>query len=175
MDQGKTILPDFLLADLYKQNLVIIEGEAKAAEIPAPKTSDEPLSQWWLGSNLQKITLIVNEAEAVYLRDESLNFLSAILEACKLNLGDVAIVNIASRPVDYGFLKTNLAPKTIVLFGIGAAQIRLPFTIPNYQVQQYDGCNLLLAPPLEAMLGSDKEAKLEKSKLWLCLKKMFGM
>ena len=175
MDQGRTALPDFLLADLYRQNLVIIDGEAKAEKVPAPQSAAEPVSQWWLGSNLRKITLIVNEMEAPYLGDDSLNFLSAILGACKLNLGDVAIVNIHREPVDYNFLKTELAPASLVLFDVTAAQIRLPFTIPHYQVQQYDGCNLLLAPALTAMLGESKEAKLEKSKLWLCLKKMFGV
>ncbi len=170
MNKEKIQLPGFLLADLYKQNLVIIDGEQKLAE--GKETAER---QWFLGSNLQKITLMVNEKEAVYLPDESLQFLSNILGACKLNLGDVAIVNHHNDPVDYSFLKEKLSPKFLILFGVAAKQVRLPFTMPDYQVQQHDNCGFLFAPPLSAMLGDSEKAKLEKSKLWLCLKKMFNI
>lgn len=175
MNSEKTQLPDFLIADLYKNSLVIADDEPKAGKT-VPKT-EKPTTkrQWFLGSNLRKITLLVNEKEAVYLPDASLQFLSAILGACKLNLGDVAIVNHHNDPVAYDFLKEKLSPAFLLLFGVTAQQVRLPFTVPNYQVQQYDNCQFLLAPSLDSMLGESQEAKLEKSRLWLCLKKMFNI
>ena len=175
MNSENIQLPDFLIADLYKNNLVMADNEPKAGKkIPEP---EKPVTnrQWYLGSNLQKITLLVSEKEAVYLHDDSLQFLSSILSACKLNLGDVAIVNHHNDPVDYAFLKQNLSPSFLILFGVTAQQVKLSFTIPNYQVQKYDNCQFLLCPALERMLRSTKEAKLEKSKLWLCLKKMFNV
>ena len=168
----KTSLPGFLLADLYRNNLVIIDGEQHAEETTAAPVAAK---QWWLGSNLQKITLIVNETDTVYVNDESLQFLSTILGACKLNLGDVAIVNYAQELVNYGIIKDTLAPRFLLLFGVTAQEVQLPFTIPYYQVQKYAGSEILLAPSLANMMGSSQEAKLEKSKLWLCLKKMFNV
>jgi hypothetical protein len=168
-------LPDFLIADLYKHSIVMV-NEGPTAEKTTPKAGKPNTErQWYLGSNLQKITLIVNENHAVYLQDDSLQFLSAILGACKLNLGDVAIVNYHNDAVDYTSLKEKLSPRFLLLFDVTAKQIKIPFTVPYYQVQQHDNCHFLLAPSLDTMLGTSQEAKLEKSKLWLCLKKMFNV
>jgi hypothetical protein len=175
MNSENSLLPDFLIADLYKHSLVIIDGEPKEEKINTKPGKADTEHQWYLGSNLQKITLIVSEIEAVYLPDASLQFLSAILGACKLNLGDVAIVNYHNDAVDYLSLKEKLSPRFFLLFNVTAKQVQLPFTVPHYQVQQYDNCSFLLAPSLETMLGESQAAKLEKSKLWLCLKKMFAI
>ncbi|NCI47922.1 hypothetical protein [Sediminibacterium soli] len=179
MNPEKTILPDFLIAELYKNSLVILDGGQPVEETIV---REEPVSvpekkekQWFLGSNVQKITLVVNEKEAAYLADDSLKFLTSILGACKLNLGDVAIVNYRATAVDYAQVKEQLAPRSLILFGVSAQALRLPFTIPDYQVQSYDQCQFLIVPPLEKMLGDSQEAKLEKSKLWLCLKKIFHL
>lgn len=175
MNEENTRLPDFLLTDLYKNSLVITQDALKTEGKPSKPEVSASERQWFLGSNLRKITLLVSEKEAVYLQDDSLQFLSSILGACKLNLGDVAIVNYQNDPVSYPLLKEKLQPAFLLLFGVTAAEVALPFTIPYYQVQKYDNGQILLAPPLDSMLGTGQEAKLEKSKLWLCLKKMFNV
>jgi hypothetical protein len=175
MNDDKIRLPGFLIADLFKNSLVIMDDEA-GTEKKTPKTERQSIGrEWFLGSNLQKITILVSAKEAVYLAEDSLQFLSSILGACKLNLGDVAIVNQHTNDVDYSLLKEKLSPAFLLLFGVTAQQVKLPFTIPDYQVQKYDNCQILLSPPLTTMLGNTQEAKLEKSKLWLCLKKMFNV
>ncbi|MEO7530299.1 MAG: hypothetical protein ABIS69_02775 [Sediminibacterium sp.] len=175
MNDAKIQLPDFLIADLYKHSIVLAGDEPKKERTQLKKEVPATERQWYLGSNLQKITLLVREKEAVYLPDASLHFLSNILGACKLNLGDVAIVNFHNDPVDYAFLKEKLTPTFILLFGVTAQEVQLPFSIPYYQVQKYDGRQFLLNPSLDTMLGDGQEAKLEKSKLWLSLKKMFNV
>lgn len=175
MNPEKTILPGFLVADLYRNNLVIIDDGAQPVEETTAAAPAQTKKQWFLGSNLQKITLVVSEKEAAYLEDASLRFLTAILDACKYNLGDVAIVNHHKDAVVYSRIKQELTPRALILFGITTQQLQLPFTIPDYQVQSYDQCQLLVAPPLHTMLGESQEARLEKSKLWLCLKKMFSL
>ena len=169
-------LPDFLIADMYKHSLVILP-DAQPVLKKAKEEFDQLIQkkEWYLGTNKKYITLVVNEKEAVYLKDESLQFLSAILGACKLNLGDVAIVNYEKDPLSYAALKEKLSPQFLLLFDVSAKQLHLPFTIPFYQVQQYDNCQLLLAPSMETMLGNTQDAKLEKSRLWLSLKKMFSI
>lgn len=176
MNSDNNPFPDYLLADLYKNSLVIVNENIKHT-INTPIEPEKPSQEkeWYLGNNLQKITLLVREKEAVYLTDESLQFLSSILGACQLNLGDVAVINYQNDPVSFGFVKEKLTPRFVLLFGVSAPEIQLPFTVPHYQVQQHANCSFLLAPALNKLIGDSKEAKLEKSKLWLCLKKMFNI
>lgn len=197
-DLENILLPDFILADLYKNTLVVlddvkpkkaivqtveasIESSTKLAvepiveALPAQIKSTHKPEKIFLGDNKKNITILVKENNAVYLNDESLNFLSNILGACKLNLGDVAIVNHQTEPMLYPLLKEQLSPNFLLLFDVSPTEINLPFTIPFYQVQAYNNCSFLTAPSLQNMLGTSQEAKLEKSKLWLSLKKMFGL
>lgn len=170
-------LPDFILADWYKDALVILNDVQPSNKIVEPLA--EPLQikpeKIFLGDNKKGVVIVVKETEAVYLNDESLQFLSNILGACKLNLGDVAIVNHHSQTLQYSILKELLQPNYLLLFDVDAKDINLPFTLPNYQLFPYDKCNFLTVPSLQKMLGNTQEAKLEKSKLWLSLKKMFNI
>ncbi len=197
MSFGKIQLPDFLLADLYRNNLVFYDDGIKLKEEPAaeekntsviietPATAPiiEPAivkqnmagKKWFLGDNNKGIAIVVKDEEAVFLRDEWLQFLSTILGACKLNIGDVAIINYANYTCDYNDLTEALSPQYFLLFGVTAQDIQLPFTVPNYQVQKFGNTSFLLAPSLALMQGTAEAVKMEKSKLWLSLKKMFAI
>lgn len=168
-------LPDFVLSDLYKTQLVVIGESTVEHNLPQKKQSEMPAKREFLGDNRKKISILVKDAHSVYLNDHSLQFLSAILAACKLNLGDVAIVNFFHTPFDFAALKPWLAPKFLMAFDIPPAALKLPFDLPNYQVQAYDQCSMVFAPSLDLMTNDSREAKLEKSKLWLSLKNMFNL
>lgn len=190
-------LPSFILAGLYKDSLVVLDdvqlgGKVLQTDEKQPvaaeeKAVTEPLAatvpnmvahqpqKSYLGDNKKNISILVSDPVAVYLNDDSLNFLSTILGACKLNLGDVAIINHLQQPQQFASLKEKLDPKFVLLFEVSPTDINLPFTIPQYQVQPYNNCSFLYAPSLQKMLGDGQEAKLEKSKLWLSLKKMFNI
>ena len=86
-------LPDLLITELYKDVLV----ETNDASPIEKKLQKIPEQKWFLGENKRHVVLAVKDDEAVYLRDEWLQFLSSILLACKLNLGDVAIINYAKN------------------------------------------------------------------------------
>ncbi len=171
MSFKKLQLPDFLIAELYKDVLV----DLNTAETKVKKQKTPPSQKWFLGENKKNVVIAVKDEEAVYLRDEWLQFLSAILGACKLNLGDVAIINYAKNNYSYTELTEKLSPEFLLLLDITAKEIQLPFTVPHYQIQQYNNCKFLLSPSLEIIQGNTQEAKLEKSKLWLSLKKMFNI
>ena len=173
MSSSQFQLPDLLIADLYRQQLVIISEDAPLKNETKASVEIKPQKEWFLGNNKKNITLLVNDVEATYLKDVSLQLLSAMLNACNLNMEDVALINFHKNPISYAQIKIGLKPKQIILFNVTTNQIQLPFMIPLFQVQPYDDCSFLLAPALDQMLGSDQNAKLEKSKLWLCLKKMF--
>jgi hypothetical protein len=182
MNPENSLLPPFVIASLYKDELVLIDDQKSSnankpkkseAVVTAPQEIQKPIS--YLGDNQKKITILLQDTTAVHLADESLQFLTAILAACKLNMGDVAIVNTVHQPVQYTQIKTELKPSTIILFDISTASIALPFEVPHYQVQQYDNCTLLFSAPLQSMLVKTDAAKLEKGKLWNALKKTFNI
>ena len=182
MNSENNLLPPFVIASLYKDELVLVDDQKSSnadkpkkgkAVATAPQEIQKPIS--YLGDNQKKITILLQDTAAVHLADESLQFLTSILAACKLNMGDVAIVNTVHQPVQYTQIKTELKPSTIILFDISTASIALPFEVPNYQVQQYDNCTLLFSAPLQSMLVKTDAAKLEKGKLWNALKKTFNI
>jgi len=182
MNPENSLLPPFVIASLYKDELVLIDDQKSSnankpkkgeAVVTAPQEIQKPIS--YLGDNQKKITILLQDTTAVHLADESLQFLTAILAACKLNMGDVAIVNTVHQHVQYTQIKTELKPSTIILFDISTASIALPFEVPHYQVQQYDNCTLLFSAPLQSMLVKTDAAKLEKGKLWNALKKTFNI
>jgi hypothetical protein len=184
MNSENNFLPPFVIASLYKNDLVLVDALESAVKTPKVKSSpaDQPTEVLdtiqpinFLGNNQKKVTILLQDHTAVHLADESLQFLTSILAACKLNMGDVAIVNTANQNLSYAQIKTELQPSTLLLFNITAASIALPFEVPQYQVQQYDHCTLLFSAPLQAMLVKDETAKTEKGKLWNALKKTFNI
>ncbi len=178
-------LPDFVLVDFFRDNLVLVNDVPLVTKAPenaivpqAIPLRKEPLplpKKWFLGSNQKRIVILVNDIEAVYLRDEWLQFLTNILGACKLNLGDVAIVNHANNPMNFADFNEQLTPQYFILFDVATPNIQLPFTVPFYQLQQFGNTQFLLAPSLALMQGNTDAVKMEKSRLWLSLKKMFNI
>jgi hypothetical protein len=169
-------LPDFILADWYKNDLVLPESEQAPVrvEVPQQKLTTRPGEWKKLGDNRQHITILVQEPDAAYLPEEEFALLSNILKACHLTMADVALVNYARTPVQYSQIKEQLNPRYLLLFQVSTSDIDLPFSIPPYQLQQYDQCQIVQAVNLKSMLGETEVAKAEKNKLWNVLKKMFA-
>lgn len=147
-----------------------------AMELTTPTTQRKLKNEkFYLGDNGKKISILVNEANAVYLSETSLDFLTKILGACKLNMGDVAVINIEQQPMLFSDIKKSLTPTVCLLFNVVAEKIQLPFTIPHYQVQQYANCTFLMAPELSTYYTESDSAKIEKTKLWVSLKRIFNI
>ena len=184
MSLNKIQLPDFQIPSFFKDTLVITD-DLKAMKRPSPTTEKvvpEPQNataasprQFFLGENKRNITIIVNDDEAVFLRDSWLQFLINILAACKLNIGDVAIINQSQIKTAFAELQSITAPKYLITFDVACKDIGLPFSIPHYQVQPHGNCSLLLCPPLSLMLGDTAAVKIEKTKLWVSLKRIFNI
>ena len=214
MNLDKIELPDFIIANLFTDNLVItldvkqnklsVIEVSEAVKVPAQtvvndnvvKPSILPIGNvkqqepsislekslvfnapkdLFLGNNLKNVTVLVRDPEAVFLREEWLQFLTNILGACKLNIGDVAIIKHENNKVSFSDIMTATAPRHLIMFEVDSKDINLSFIIPHYQVQNYNNTTFLLAPTLSVMLGSSAEVKVEKTKLWMSLKKMFGI
>ncbi|MBN8835992.1 MAG: hypothetical protein J0I09_01915 [Sphingobacteriia bacterium] len=172
MSFNKIQLPAPIIAGLFKNKLVLVDTDFVSKATQADTKAGKPL---FLGDNKKNILIIVNDNEAVHIREEWLSLLTNMLAACKLNMGDVAIVNRYNQNHSFDMLKTQLSPAYAILFGITTQDILLPFAIPHYQVQHYNQSVFLTAPAFQMLAGNGEAARIEKSKLWLSLKKMFNI
>ena len=116
----------------------------------------------------------MNYPDEVFLPDGHLEFLGKILSACKLDIGDIAIVNLAKhelKAIDY--IKI-LNPMSILVFGTDAGSLGLEemdVFIPSF----HQGISLMNAPALEKLSPETTENKQLKSKLWLSLRQFFNI
>ena len=200
MSFKNTLLPDFIIAELYEHSLI---QSGLASFIPAADNDSKPeelfreipglekervpsiaedlrydevsLPYRYLGKNQKRISIIANYPEEPYIPEDHLQFLIKILSACKLNLADVAILNNSVALVEINKLKKELNPAFILLFGPGPSDIGLPLSFPVLKPQFFDGCNFLSLPPVSVLLEESDTAKSLKKQLWDCLKKMFSI
>jgi len=169
MSLNRLRLPSAIIVDLYRHSMVKAGLDENLTAVDAGNR----IPYRFLGGNLKRTSLIMSSPDSFSIPEKHLSFLVRILEACKMTLADVAILNHASHIIDIHELKEQLEPRTIILFGIEPKQINLPFNSPAFKIQQYDGCNFLYAPSMEALNQDTEEGKLLKSKLWVCLRKIF--
>ncbi|QEC45667.1 hypothetical protein [Pseudobacter ginsenosidimutans] len=151
-----------------------VSGWSTSPSLPTTPPEDATAYRF-LGKNAKHVAIIVYSPADAYLPDDQLQLLTKMLDACKLNLGDVAIINQASHPVHFTQLAQQLKAEKTLLFGIQPEQIGLPLSFPAYKEQEYAGCTYLLANPLGDMNQPSEEGKMLKGKLWGCLKKMFNI
>lgn len=168
----KEQLPPFVLTELFNNLLVDTGDKMERTQNSANIQNAEKL---YLGNYEKKIVVLVNDSNSIHLNDECLEFLTGILNACKLNLSHIALINFNNHPFSFQQLQKDLAPSFLLSFGVKALQIELPFTMPDYQVQQYGSCTILTAPALTELNQQKPEAKTEKTKLWKSLKKMLEL
>ncbi len=169
MDLNNIKLSPALVADLYQSSLIEMNEQPI---VSYDRKNDEQTKLKWLGENKKNVLLIVNYEDAVYMPDDDLNFLIGILGACKLGIADVAIVNLSNHPdFTYKELLAQFKSKTIFLFGAEPADLGLPLSFPNFQIQAFANSSFLSSPSLK-QLEADKVLK---SKLWVCLKNIFNL
>lgn len=163
MSLNDIVLPAKSVVALYKNYLV--EDKFYSTLKPLEQGSIAVL-----GKNLNRVIILVANKEAAFLPDEELNFLLGILSACKLNMDDVGIVNLAkNETLSYTQIINDLKAEKLLLFGVKPDDIKLPLSFPQYQLQRYKE-QLYLAAPALSNLQDNKD---EKLKLWNCLKQIF--
>lgn len=181
MSLNSIALPASLVAELYGQTLTLA-NPAAPGEIPAQNHAVEKSGEMHvlvhkeelraLGNNAKKVLIVVNNPDNPFLPDNELQFLTGILSACQLSLDDVALVNWNNNPGTTGKELTALFnSRVVLLFDTAPAALELPVHFPFYQIQPFAGTTYLSAPSL----GKLENDKLEKSKLWVCLKRLFNL
>src|SRR5205814_2345861 len=121
------------------------------------------------------VVILLKDNAAVHINDEWLATLSKLLQACNLNLADVAIVNHMKEPKSFAELKETLQPQFLFMFDVTTTDVQLPFTIPHYQGQKYGECIFMTAPLTTLSIENSLQIKNEKRKLWEKLKQIFNV
>lgn len=205
MKTEKTILPASVLVALYKDSLVLPEmeinsekaaqvvideiekaaftkmGEAAIAATPSqmkenleiPVDTATPLK--YLGEHNKQIIVLVNDPDAVYLNETDLGLLSSILNACKLNLADIALINVAQQSKSLHDILNTLPSRLVISFAVTGVQLKMKLPATLYKPIALGETQVLFSNSLSAMQGNEQNAKLEKSKLWMALKALFQL
>lgn len=161
MSLNNIALTPSMLADLFPDSLI----ETNATTVP----ESHPVK--YLGNNQKNILVVVSNSAVPFLQDNELNFLTTILAACKLGIGDIAIVNHHTTNDTAIQNIINSETKNVLSFGVDPLSIGLPINFPQFQVQQFNKRTYLYAPALSE-IENDKTLK---SKLWNALKVLFGI
>lgn len=167
MDLNSIKLAPTDISLLFKNSLVEIDAEAR----PLPQTNAS--SDWkYLGENKKSTLIVVRYPDAVHIPDKQLSFLTKLLAACHLNLGDVAILNFQYyKSSDFDKIIGYFKPRVVLLFDIEPGDFGMPMIFPVFQVQGYKDAMFVSSPALDEI----EPDKILKSKLWVCLKKIFNL
>jgi len=172
MDLNHMKLPASVVTELYHSSL-IDTYETPLNQVVADITENKPADHptWkWLGENRKNVLIIVSNSDVVHLPDHDLVFLTGILGACKLNMADVAIVNLNNHPeASYKELVAFFKSKIVLLFAVEPASFGLPMSFPHFQIQPFTGNSFLFSPSLKAL----EKDKVLKIKFRVCLKRFF--
>lgn len=157
-------LPAYLCRQMFSKSLLdkaIPDGDAAAPE---------KIKLTALGENGRNILFLVNDTQNKFLAENEMKLLSDLLNACKISMEDIVLVNYdQNRSVNYRDLTEKFESKKILIFGVTAGELELPFTIPFFQIQKYQEQTYLICPALSDF--SDNVSL--KKELWNCLKKIF--
>jgi hypothetical protein len=176
MNLNEIELPAFVLANLYPASLVAAAGNDAIpkvkAELPKEEIKSDRSTAGFLGNNRQYILIVVDYKDVPHIPDPELELLTGILTACKLGIDDIALVNCNNSPdQNYKDYHRQFKSRVVLLFDTSPTSIGLPLDFPQFQPQSFNGTTYLFSPSLRE-LGNDK---ILKSKLWLCLKKIFSL
>jgi len=96
------------------------------------------------------------------------DFLMQILNACRLEAGDLIIINLSDKKTDLENVIRNASPQYILSFGTGDGTEL--FTMGNNEGRKY-----LNAPALEEMMLNTDTSRQLKRKTWNELRLLFGI
>lgn len=168
--------PNLAFADVITTPIVTIEAEELKANIP-PKTLTEPPAQLpisdkpsyiYTGDNHKSILIMVNEPEAETLTKYDLMALNKLLAARKLEIKDVALLNIQKNThLEFSLLKDFFGFNKLLLFGINPKELGIIGMVAN-QIFILEGIPILGTWHLKQMQLDEKK----KLTFWTEFKKL---
>ena len=129
----------------------------------------------YLGDHSKKIVVIVNDPASVYLNEPDFILLTSILNACRLTIADIALVNLGNQKASLHQILNNLPSKLVIAFEVDSKALKIKLPTNLYKLTPLGESNLLFSKSLSSMQGMDSTAKQEKAKLWAVLKQIFQL
>ncbi|MGC4039167.1 MAG: hypothetical protein QM764_24625 [Chitinophagaceae bacterium] len=173
-------LPSSVISSLYNKTLIETD-EKQQIKSPVVEPGDRSITSTiqttentikFLGENRKNILIAVSSSTTTFLPDEDLSFLTNMLGACKLGIADTAIINLNNiQAPSYKTIFEKLNSSIVLLFGIEPSALNLPVSFPQFQVQSFSNYTFLSAPSLSEI----EQDKMLKSKLWVCLRRVFNV
>lgn len=119
-------------------------------------------------NKLYKTVIFFKDVSRPKLAEKQYKFLEQILKACKLNIQDVHIINLADNSVVVENIVSTLSPTNILSFGTGSGT-------EIFAMGNAKGTKYLNAPDLSELMQDTAASKQMKGKLWSELKSMFNL
>lgn len=126
----------------------------------------------FIGKNKKQIVVLIKDMNNEKIQDITLKYLTMILKACKLEIEDVAIINMFNNTRDITEVIKIFSAKVILSFGMDSSEINLPFRIISDEIETYNHCKILSSPSLNFIF---EKGFPEKRKLWKSLKIIFDL
>ena len=70
----------------------------------------------------EDVVVLVDDPGSLYLPEDDLNFLLGIMNACKLSMADIALINLNKNKTDYTAITDQFGAETVLLFGTDPKQ-----------------------------------------------------
>ena len=166
--KNKIALQYLMTDDLYSIDLP--EESNHVAEGPGIEklVIEQPTVFNYLGENNRYMLIVIHNPKNEFLSAIHLEMLSKILAGKKMELRDVAILNLNAYPTaNFSQLKAFFAFKNLVLFGINPSQIGLS-ELGNNETIQIEQSTVLATFSLAEMESDDEK----KRKFWNQMKKL---
>jgi len=187
MKEVKNILPNSVLVNLYKESLVLGVAPAnvdkKGPVAPPVEENDTTIETEetliapikFLGEHQKKVLVLVQDLDAVHLNERAFDLLTSILNACKLTIADIALINLANKNFSLHQILTQVPSDFVLIFDINPAQLKIKLPTKLYIPILLGNTQLLFSNNLSTMQGLDQDSKIEKTKLWTALKIIFKL
>lgn len=187
MKEFKNSLPNSVLVNLYKESLVLsntpVNVDKKEPVISTADTENTTLAAEndpitpikFLGEHQKKILVLVQDSNAVHLNERAFDLLTSILNACKLTIADIALINLANKNFSLHQILAQVPSDFVLIFDINPVQLKIKLPTKLYSPILLGTTALLFCNNLSNMQGIDQASKVEKMKLWNALKLIFKL
>lgn len=187
MKDVKKNLPNSVLVNLYKESLVLgvipANVDKKVQPTPVMEAPSELITAEsapvtpikFLGEHQKNIMVLVQDASAVHLNEKDFDLLTSILNACKLTIADIALINIANKNFSLHQILTQAPSEIVLVFDINPTELKIKLPTKLYTPISLGETQLLFSNNLSNMQGIDQASKVEKMKLWTALKLIFKL
>jgi hypothetical protein len=147
-----------------------------AAVNPQPilSTPIETSDITWLGAFNRKVLIIVEDVHAVHLAENELVLLAKMMEAVKLSMADVAVVNTARYRLSLNQIMQKLPAEVVLFFGVEPFSMGMPMKFPHFQLQRWNDGIYLFSPSLFEINTPSALQVNQKKGLWKALLEIFA-